>query len=212
MNSYLNLHFLSKRCPNSNYTVLNSPHSDGVSEEDFIPVSMISVKGFLWHHTSCTWRRVWCQWRIFTDTKLTGSDIYWQSPSSSPKGVSCQWSTSTDMVSVRNLHWHHTFSLFKQSEPACKVSLDRTTDMHISEKLSLTPYLIHYTFFYFNTRPWSVDSGHGGSADVMKISLIEKKSSNPFFFILTSLLFFLFYRPTDCRKMPLWHGTFLHPK
>ncbi len=29
--------------------------------------------------------------------------------------------------------------------------------------------------FFVVTRPWSVDSGHGGSGDVMKIPPIEKK-------------------------------------
>ncbi len=32
-------------------------------------------------------------------------------------------------------------------------------------------------------RPWSVDSGHGGSADVMKISPIEKKIGIHFFYV-----------------------------
>ncbi len=38
-------------------------------------------------------------------------------------------------------------------------------------------------------RPWSVDSGHGGSADLMKIPPIKKKLGIHFLFILTSRLY-----------------------
>ncbi len=41
----------------------------------------------------------------------------------------------------------------------------------------------HWMADYFYVRPWSVDSVHGGSGDVMKIPPIEKKSRSPFFFI-----------------------------
>ncbi len=72
--------------------------------------------------------------------------------------------------------------------------------LYLSNHLSL-PSWKHYVL-----RSWSVDSGHGGSGDVIKIPPIEKKMEEPIFSQRGKkpgnffIYLFLIYRPTDCRK------------